>query len=137
MTLWSIARSPLIYGGDMSKTDPFTLSLLTNDEVLAVNQHSEHDRQLFRTADGLVAWIAEVPGGGDKYLAVFNTRDAAKDEPKDATVPIPVRLVDIGFTRSANIRDLWTGKNLGSRSGEFTPEVAFHGARLFRLKPGH
>jgi hypothetical protein len=137
MTLWSIARSPLIYGGDMSKTDPLTLSLLTNDEVLAVNQHSQNNRQLFRTADGLVAWIADVPGGGgDKYLAVFNTRDAAKDGPKDATVPIPVKLVDIGFTGSANVRDLWTEKNIGSMIGEFAPEVPFHGARLFRVKSG-
>jgi alpha-galactosidase len=77
MSLWSIARSPLMHGGDMTKTDSLTSALLTNDEVLAVNQHSTNNRQLFRTKDGLIAWVADVPGSKDKYLAVFNTRDAA------------------------------------------------------------
>ncbi len=73
MSLWSIARSPLMHGGDMTKTDDFTLSLLTNDEILAVNQHSENNRQLF-AHDELVAWTADVPRSPDKYLAVFNAR---------------------------------------------------------------
>ena len=75
MTLWSIARSPLMHGGDMTKTDDFTLSLLTNDEVLAVNQRSENNRQLFRTADSLIAWVADIPGSADKYVALFNARE--------------------------------------------------------------
>jgi alpha-galactosidase len=75
MTLWSIARSPLMHGGDLTKTDDFTLSLLTNDEVLAVNKRSENNRQLFRTADSLIAWVADVPGSADKYVALFNARE--------------------------------------------------------------
>jgi len=133
MTLWSIARSPLMHGGDLTKTDDFTLSLLTNDEVLAVNQHSANNHELFRTDDGLIAWIADVPGSADKYLAVFNTRDAAKDAPKDATVPIPVKLTDAGFTGAVKIHDLWTKKDPAPVSNEFAPEVPFHGAMLFRL----
>ncbi|RYD42112.1 MAG: glycoside hydrolase family 27 protein, partial [Verrucomicrobiaceae bacterium] len=72
MTLWSIARSPLIHGGDMTQMDASTLSLLTNDEVIAVNQHSTHNRQLFRSGDR-VAWVADAENSTDKYLAVFNT----------------------------------------------------------------
>lgn len=76
MTLWSIARSPLMMGGDLTKLDDFTLSLLTNDEVLAVNQHSDHNRQLRRDdAEGIIVWTADVPASRDRYLAVFNTRD--------------------------------------------------------------
>lgn len=82
MTLWSIARSPLMHGGDLTKTDAFTLDLLTNDEVLAVNQHSTANRPLFNR-DGLVAWTAEEPSTGDRYLAVFNTRDAVPTRPED------------------------------------------------------
>jgi alpha-galactosidase len=74
MTLWCIARSPLMYGGDMTKMDDFTLSLLTNDEVLAVNQNSTSNRPLF-DHDNLMAWIADVPNSPDKYLALFNARD--------------------------------------------------------------
>ncbi len=84
MSLWSIARSPLMHGGDMTKTDSLTLSLLTNDEVLAVNQKSTNNRQLFRTEDGLIAWVADVPGSKDKYLAVFNTRDEQSLDVKKA-----------------------------------------------------
>ncbi len=84
MSLWSIARSPLMHGGDMTKTDSLTLSLLTNKEVLAVNQHSINNRQLFRTKEGFVAWVADVPGSKDKYLALFNINDDAYVDPKKA-----------------------------------------------------
>lgn len=73
MSLWSISRSPLMFGGDLPSNDAFTLSLLTNPEVIAVDQHSSNNRQLFRTNDK-VAWVADAPGGG-KYLAVFNLND--------------------------------------------------------------
>ncbi len=87
MTLWSIARSPLIFGGDMTKLDDFTLSLITNPEVIAVDQASANNRQLFRR-DGSVAWVADVPGSRDKYLAVFNTASA----PNDAKTRQPAHL---------------------------------------------
>ena len=75
MTLWSIARSPLILGADLTKLDDWTRSLITNDEVLAVNQHSANNHQLFRDREGRIAWIADVPEQKEKYLALFNTRD--------------------------------------------------------------
>jgi hypothetical protein len=84
MTLWSIARSPLIHGGDLTKTDAATLALLTNPEVIAVDQRSEGNRPLF-DRDGLVAWTASVPGSRDQYLALFNTRDRF---PLDLTSPV-------------------------------------------------
>jgi hypothetical protein len=75
MTLWCIARSPLMLGADLTKLDDFTLGLLNNDEVLAVNQNSTNNRQLFRDDQGRIGWIADVPGSKDKYLALFNTRE--------------------------------------------------------------
>ena len=83
MTLWSIARSPLMHGGDMTKSDEFTLSLLTNDEVIAVNQRSTNNRPLF-DRDELIGWTADVPGSRDKYLAFFNTRDRIRVTPPHA-----------------------------------------------------
>ncbi len=88
MTLWSIARSPLMHGGDMTKTDDATLALLTNDEVLAVDQHSTNNRPLFEL-DDLVAWTADVPGSPDKYLAVFNVRDRVRLTPQNARYASP------------------------------------------------
>jgi hypothetical protein len=132
MTLWCIARSPLMLGADLTRMDGLTLSLLTNDEVLAVNQHSENNRQLFRT-NGLVAWVADVPDSPDKYLAVFNTRPRAQEGA--AGVNVMVRLSDLGFSGKVLVRDLWQQQNLEAASMEFAPEVPAHGARLLRLAP--
>lgn len=74
MTLWAIARSPLMHGGDMTKMDELTLSLLTNREVLEVNQDSRENRPLFER-DGLIAWVAAAPTAEARYLALFNARD--------------------------------------------------------------
>jgi len=71
MTLWSIARSPLILGANLPKNDDFTHALLTNDEVLAVNQASANNQQVYDTSNH-IAWVADVPGTKDKYVALFN-----------------------------------------------------------------
>jgi hypothetical protein len=74
MTLWSIFKSPLMFGGNLADNDPFTLSLLTNKNVLAVLNRSINNKPLFNDA-GKAAWMAEEPGTGAKYLAVFNKAD--------------------------------------------------------------
>lgn len=144
MTLWCIARSPLIMGGNLPGNDAFTLALMSNDEVLAVNQKSANNRQLFNT-NNEVAWVADVPGSKDKYLALFNTspapvfhrRGAGSASPAaDASQPrsISVSLADLGFPGRVKVRDLWNHKNLGSVSGTFTQQINSHGAGLYRLR---
>jgi hypothetical protein len=82
MTLFSIFRSPLMFGGDLPSNDDFTLSLITNKDVIYVNQRSTNNRQLFRN-DDLIAWIADDPKSGDKFLALFNATDRKQvDESK-------------------------------------------------------
>lgn len=129
MTLWSIARSPLMHGGDMAKMDDFTFSLLTNDEVLAVNQTSSGNRELFQRGD-FVAWVADVANSKDKYLAVFN---APASKTNLASAKVPVRLADVGFSGRVQVRDLWQRKDLGAFQGEFAPELPGHGSGLYRL----
>jgi hypothetical protein len=75
MTAWCIARSPLMMGGNMVKNDEFTLSVMTNDEVIAVNQNSTNNKQVFNT-ENKIAWVADVPGSKDKYIALFNANPA-------------------------------------------------------------
>ncbi|RYG19287.1 glycoside hydrolase family 27 protein, partial [bacterium] len=74
MTLWSIARSPLILGGHLPKTDATTLALITNDEVISVNRTSKNNRQIWRRGDQ-IAWVADVPKSRDKYVALFNAAE--------------------------------------------------------------
>jgi hypothetical protein len=74
MSLYAIFRSPLMFGGDLPSNDEFTLSLITNNDVLEVNQKSAGGKQLFREND-LIAWTANDPETGDKYLALFNASD--------------------------------------------------------------
>jgi hypothetical protein len=70
-------------GGDLTKLDNVTLALLTNDEVIAVDQHSTGGRQLFNRGN-LIGWSAEVPGSEDKYAALFNARDRIPLDPARA-----------------------------------------------------
>jgi alpha-galactosidase len=74
MTLFSVFGSPLMFGGDLPGNDAFTLSLITNKDVLEVNQHSINGKQIFREND-LIAWASDDPKTGDKFLALFNASD--------------------------------------------------------------
>jgi len=124
MTLWSIARSPLIMGGDLRKLDGPTTALLTNDEVLAVNQRSTDNRPLFNTG-GLIAWHARAPGSKAHYLALFNTLESK------ATVSVD--LASIGVTRPVPVRDLWARKADGVARGRLERALPAHGSALYRL----
>lgn len=132
MSLWSIARSPLMIGADLTRLDDFTLSLLTNDEVLAVNQNSANNRELFQR-DGFYGWVAEVPSSLDKYLALFNTRSPSASETEAA---IPFTFAELGFSGEVRVRDLWRNQDLGSVTNEFAPAIHAHGAALYRVSPG-
>jgi hypothetical protein len=127
MSLFSIFRSPLMFGGDLPGNDDFTLSLLTNKEVLFVNKYSRNNRQLFRK-DDLIAWIADDIQTGDKFLAVFNTRDQIAEP-----VAITIQLSQLGIGNTCMIRDIWNHNNLGSFSDTFAPVIPAHGSGLYRI----
>ena len=78
MSLWAIARSPLIFGGDMTKLDDFTLHMLTNPEMLEVNQRSTNNRQVSRE-NNLIVWAADVPESEDRYVALFNAQSIGEN----------------------------------------------------------
>ncbi|XVS61534.1 alpha-galactosidase [Actinosynnema sp. CA-299493] len=124
MTLWSITRSPLMWGGDLTQNRASELALMTNAAVLAVDQHSLDNRQLF--AGTHTAWTANVPGSADKYLALFNRGTA--------TATVSASLADLGIG-SATAVDLWSGANLGAVSGTLSRSLPAHGSGLYRLTP--
>ncbi len=134
LTLWSIAHSPLIMGGDLTKLDDATLALLTNDEVIAVDQHGGRSYQLFDRGD-LIGWVGDVPDAADKYVALFNARDRKPADGDAAGLAVAVRFADLGLEGKCRVRDLWAGKDLGVFAGEFAPDIAWHGAGLYRVSP--
>jgi alpha-galactosidase len=123
MTLWAIARSPLIMGGDLRHLDAPTLALLTNREVLAVNQAST-DNQPHFVMDGTRVWTARAVNG-DAYLALFNTGKAERE--------VGFKLAPLGLD-NAEVTDLWTEQALGSHTGSFSATLPSHGAGLYRLR---
>ncbi|MDP9421321.1 MAG: glycoside hydrolase family 27 protein [Pseudomonadota bacterium] len=124
MTLWSIARSPLIMGGDLRHLDAPTLALLTNPEVLAVNQASTGNQPYF-VEDGMRVWTARPANGSGRYLALFNTTN------KEREIGIDFRW--IGVPGQVRVRDLWERKDIGSASVRFAAPLPPHGAGMFKL----
>jgi len=126
MTLWSIMRSPLIFGGDLPSLDAFTLALISNPEVIAVNQHSLDNRPVLARG-GFVAWTGDVPGGKDKYIAVFNLGDT----PGALEAAWP----EFGLTgESFLVRDLWRREDLGALA-QPRFKLLPHASVLFRVSP--
>jgi hypothetical protein len=123
-TLWCIAQSPLMMGGDMPDNSPFVESLLTNDEVLAVNQRAYDAKQLFRK-DNQVVWTSKIPGSTDVYVAFFNLGGE--------TAQVAVDLAALGIKGKVTVRDLWEKKELGIFSKSYSANVNSHGAKLFRF----
>ncbi len=125
MTLWSMAHSPLMIGTNLLQMDAFTESVLTNPEVLDVDQYSENNRQVIRKGDTVV-WMAAVAQHGGDYIAVFNLGDA----PQQVNYSWP----DLGmpFGRYP-VRDLWQRRDLG-HNDHIEATVAPHGVMLYRVQ---
>jgi hypothetical protein len=125
MSLWAVFRSPLMFGGDLPSGDAFTLGLLTNPDVLALNQDSRENRELLRDGDSVV-WTAKTAAGDAHYLALFNLGDADADVSADLSL--------LGGAEYYTARDLWSGQNLGEIGGQFRQRLAPHAARLLLLQ---
>ncbi|MDO8928124.1 MAG: alpha-galactosidase, partial [Bacteroidota bacterium] len=125
MNLWAMFRSPLMFGGDLPSNDEFTLSLLTNDEILAVNQNSTNNKQL-KEENGLIVWTADAPESEDKYVAFFNTHETGTSE-------ISATLAELGVSGNYSVKDLWTKEDKGTVAGEFTVLVEPHASVLLKF----
>ncbi len=126
MTLWSIFRSPLIFGGALPALDSATLRLLTNPEVLAVNQRGRAPRQVLER-DGLRVWRSLAPVAGEEFVAVFNL----DERPRMLTLAWN----EIGLRAGSRpVRDLWGRRPLGSLR-TLAVRLPPHGSALYRVVP--
>lgn len=125
MTLFTIFRSPLMFGGDLPSNDDFTLSLLTNKEVLKMHRESTGVRQLFQE-NNQVAITSRNPNSNEVYLAIFNIGD-------DVPAEISVNLKDLGLNGDCKVVNLWTGESLGTVSNDFVQTVKPHASLLYKF----
>lgn len=124
MTLFTIFRSPLMFGGDLPSNDDFTLSLLTNKEVLAMHREADDVRQLFQT-DGKVAITSRNATTGEVYLALFNLND----EPTE----VGTDLETLGLQGDYKLKELWNGTEKGTVSNTVSETLAPHACALYKL----
>jgi alpha-galactosidase len=125
MSLWSIAQSPLMFGGDLPSNDEFTLSLITNDDVLEVDQKGAHGAAFAEGGDSVV-WTADAAGSDAKFVAVFNVGDRK-------AIDIRVDWAAFRMPHACRLRDLWARRDLGTVEGGYTFRIPPHGAGLYKL----
>jgi alpha-galactosidase len=126
MSLWCILSAPLVASNDMTAMTPNSLALLSNSEVIAVDQDALgiQGHRVWQQGP-LEVWVKPLADGG-KAVAVFN-RDLG-------TTPIPLRFKQIGVTGPIDARDLWSHTDLGLIKDGYVVRVPVHGAASLKLK---
>jgi hypothetical protein len=124
LTLWSVFRSPLFMGGNLTLSDEWTESLLTNAEVLAVNQHSIGNHAIL-TTDKAALWLARQASGDGYYVAVFNL--------DSGTQTFQYSWKEVGLPEARyRLRDLWEHKGLAPAEA-LTVTLAPHASVLYKV----
>lgn len=127
ISLWSLLASPMLIGCDMTKLDDFTLGLLTNDEVIEVNQDPLGKQAHRISKDENVEVWAKRMEDGTLAVGLFNRGEFAN--------AVEVKWSELGLNGSQTVRDLWRQKDVGNFVESFTAIVARHGAMLIRIRP--
>lgn len=126
ISLWCLLSAPLLIGCDISKLDDFTLNLLINDEVIAVDQDilGKQAQQKIKTDDTEI-WLKDLEDGS-KAIGVFNMSENYAN--------IQLDFAKIGLNGSFKIRDLWRQKDLGVFKNNFSTSIPPHGVTFIKLK---
>lgn len=125
MTLWCLFGSPLMLGAEMTKLDDWTLSLLTNWEVLSLSSPAFRRRQLERDDKGAV-WHSHHPDKAEHYIALFNF-----EEEKEMSFDLKQAKKDGILTSYGKVREVWTGREIAVKDGILTDVIPRHGAGLY------
>jgi alpha-galactosidase len=124
MTFWCIYRSPLILGGNLPETRDAELKLYTNSEVLAVNQHGENPKQLYKNGESLI-WFSEVPGSKNRYVALFNIGETEH--------AVSIRFSELGLKGKVVVRDLWKKEDIGIFKKQYAQKLRPHSSVLIKV----
>ncbi len=124
MSLWAMFRSPLMFGGDMTFNDEFTLSLMQNTDLININKNSHSGREVYRKGNEIV-WAAN-GNDGEYYVAQFNVGD------EEITSKFPVSF--IGIEDEVCGTELWTKEDVVvNENNEIVSVVPVHGVRLNKI----
>jgi hypothetical protein len=122
-SLWAMANAPMYLGGDLTTLDSFGKQILTNDEVLAIDQSGHPAKQAL--GGDTPVWVSDL-GDGSYYVAIFNLNAF----PSRVTVPWR----SLGFSSAPKVRDLWNHIELGRYENGFSTTILGHGVRLLKVK---
>jgi alpha-galactosidase len=146
ISLWSLLSSPLLIGCEMDKLDNFTLGLITNDEVIGVNQDAlGQQARLVKKGDDYQVWAKDL-ADGSKAVGLFYTgkgstaeKDPVKminwgDEPTESIKLIGIDFSELGLSGNYKARNLWAQQDIGIFKNRFEAEVNYHGVVLVKLQ---
>jgi alpha-galactosidase len=126
MSLWCLLAAPLLAGNDLSKMTPEALAILTNPEVIAVNQDPLSIQGHRVAQEGqLEVWVKPL-ADGSKAVGLFNRGES--------TMPVTAHFRDVGVGDTALVRDLWEKSDLGVFKTHFTAQVPTHGVVMIKVK---
>lgn len=119
-------RSPLMVGGNLPRSDAGTVALLSNPEVLAIDQQSTGNRELLATTE-IVIWLAEAASGKGSYLAIFNRGEKRQN--------VHYQWKDLGLAdQNYKVRDLWQRRDIGAAQS-LAVQLPPHDCILYRVQP--
>ena len=126
-SMWAIMAAPLITGNDLTQMSDTTKSILTNKEIIAVNQDplGYQGRVVGTPGTNSEVWAKNLTGTNTRAVALFNRGTA--------NASITVKWSDIGLEGSHKVRDLWKHQDLGAVSGEYSAEVPSHGVVMINV----
>lgn len=126
MTLWSIFRSPMFFGGDMTYNDEWTLSLMRNKEIIYILKHSHDAHELYRKKNEIV-WVCESENKNIKYAAQFNIGNV--------DIEIYTGFEEIGARDVLSAWEIWTNIYSGADDG-VSAMIGPHGAAIWKIECG-
>ena len=128
-SMWCILSSPLVLGNDLANMSEQTKSILTNPEVIAVNQDTTglQARRIWDNGSGLQVWAKNLNEklSNERAVVLFNRRDTAAS--------ISVKWKDLNLEGPATVRDLWERRDLGIMDSMFTAEIPSHGVVMLKV----
>lgn len=129
MSLWALLASPLLIGCDMAQLDDFTLSLLTNDEMIEVNQDPLGKPGMIVSQQGDVVVYAKPLEDGSMAAGLFNRGDTMSQG--------KLTWKSVGIRGEQTVRDLWRQQDVAKSNEGFVTEIAPHGVRFIKIYPGN